>query len=702
MQFFRTLTRQLILISMILLLFLGINTYTDFAFTRSMKGKAEGLDLAGQLKSRAIYAGWLAQRIVEREVERLIPETRLSVVDEIRNEIRRYERTAEDLKKGSREREMKSVSDPEALRQLDDISKEWQEHMKPSLLSILSLPEDAQEAEARRLLRTYDGRVSLHGAKVDRLVNILVANYESDIHKFNILRLSVLGIFCISAVVIIIYTRRNIVKPIKRFARAARTLEQGDFDVRIEIRSGDEIGQFAAQFNKMVQRLKDAFDEINARSRDMLALNTASNAIVGFTQKQPLFQAICDYACQQFGFRMVWIGIIEEGSHVISPIAHAGVEDGYLEGIRICWDESPAGTGPSGRAIRTHTPQVCEDIAADPTFGPWREGALARGYRSSMALPLAGGRRVVMGVINFYSDKTGCFTPDRMELCQIFANQAAVAIENLTLIEELEAKVRKRTQELEDAKLLAESANQTKSAFLANMSHDLRTPLNAIIGFSEALSEGIYGDVRPDHREYLDYIYQSGMKLLALINEVLDLSKMESGGMELEYIECNVVDIIRNVLTIFREKVKKHRIDISTVVDEDAKIITVDQLKIKQVLLNLITDAIKAVSDGGVVRICISRADEAGEREKDGRYIRIAMEDSRTAMTEEDRARFFNPYQQLETTVDRRQNEVGLLLCRRFVELHGGRIWAEAPRRPLCGEDLTEGNRFMVLLPVRP
>jgi signal transduction histidine kinase len=200
----------------------------------------------------------------------------------------------------------------------------------------------------------------------------------------------------------------------------------------------------------------------------------------------------------------------------------------------------------------------------------------------------------------------------------------------------------------------------------------------------------------------MDYIYQSRMKLLKLINEVLDLSKMESGGMEMDYVECHISDIINNSLYIFREKVRKHRIDLSVSVADDARIVTVDELKIRQAMISLLTDSIKSVPDGGVVKICVSRADRAGQEAKDGAYVRITVEDSRRGLSDDERARFFNPYRQLETTLDRKQDDVSLLLCRRFVELHGGSVRAEAPQPSLCGDGGTEGNRFILVLPQHP
>ena len=702
MKFLRTLTRQFIAISTILLLFLCINTYSDFIFTHNMKDKAAGIDLAGQLKSRAFQIAWLSQRVVEKEAETMEPSARVVFAEDIRSEIRSYDRILKTLKEGRGELGMKAVADAEVLAQLEDVRKEWDKNMKPFLLALLAFPEEVPESEARQVLSEYDARIILHATKVDRLTSLLVVKYEEDIRTFDIFRLSVLIIFCVAAAIMILYMRQNIVRPVKSFVRAASEIERGNFDVRVEVKNRDEIGQFALQFNKMAQRLKDAFDEIRRRSENMLALNKASNAIVGITQKQLLYQSICNNARELFDLRMIWLGLVQEGNYVVRPFAHAGFEDGYLETIQIMWDDSPEGRGPSGMAIKTRTHQVVVDIEHDSIFRPWSDHAQMRGYKSSLAIPLVSARCGVMGCINFYSDKAGYFTPDKIEFCQIFANQAAVAIENLSLIEDLETKVMNRTQELEDARLLAESANMAKSAFLANMSHDLRTPLNAIIGFSEALSQGIYGELRSDHREYVGYIYESGMKLLTLINEVLDLSKMESGGMELDYGECNIGDIINNALYIFREKAKKHGIELSASIADDAKIVTVDEIKMKQVIANLLKDSLKSVPDGGTVQICACRSDGEGDAEKDGEFVRIIVEDSRRGPSDEDRAHFFYPQRQLDTTPDKRQDDVSLLLCRRFVELHGGRIWAEAARPPLCGGGIIEGNRFILILPRHP
>ena len=142
---------------------------------------------------------------------------------------------------------------------------------------------------------------------------------------------------------------------------------------------------------------------------------------------------------------------------------------------------------------------------------------------------------------------------------QVFANQAATAIENSLLIGGLEAKVRERTMELEAAKLQAEGASRAKSDFLANMSHELRTPLNSVIGFSEVLTEGLAGDVTNEQKEYIQYIWKSGKHLLSLINDILDLSKIEAGKMELALGEFDIKEFVQGSLLMFKEEAIKHK-----------------------------------------------------------------------------------------------------------------------------------------------
>lgn len=710
MNFSRTLTRQFVVISIILLLFLGINTYSDFVFTHAMKGKAAGIDLAGQLKSRTFEMAWIIERLAEKEIVDLGARESQEVQKDLSGAIAHYDRMLMNLKAGNPGLEIKPLVNPDMLQLLGMIARDWQNEMKPVLLKISALEAKTPERLRRELVFQYSGKLYAYGGHVDRLVSLLLLAYEDDIRKFDIFRLYVLGIFCAAALITIMYIRQNIVKPVRSFAHAAQEIKQGHFDVRIEVTNQDEIGQFAARFNEMAAKLKDAFQEIRTRSANILALNNASNAIVGFSEELPLYKAICSNAKDLIGFKMVWLGLLQEGSYVVRPIAHAGFEDDYLSGISITWDNTPSGLGPAGTAIRTNSPQVSNDIQSDPFFEPWRDEAAKRGYRSVMSVPLICASTAVIGVLNFYSDEQDYFTADKIELCQVYANQAAIAIENLNLLADLEAKVRKRTRELEDAKLLAESANRAKSAFLSNMSHDLRTPLNAIIGFSEAMSQGIYGEIRQDHKEYLEYIYQSGMKLLKLINEVLDLSKMETGSLELDYVECNISDILNNALYIFREKAKKHRISITVQIAEGTRSLIVDESKIKQVLVSLLSDAISATPDNGTIQIEAARvpcllagsAPGKGQNCPERDCIQITVSDSRAGMSDEERSRFFDPYKEFDTTLDRKQDNVGLLLSKRYVDLLGGRIWAEGlPGNP-SATGVPPGNRFIFVLPEQP
>ncbi len=265
-------------------------------------------------------------------------------------------------------------------------------------------------------------------------------------------------------------------------------------------------------------------------------------------------------------------------------------------------------------------------------------------------------------------------------------------------------------KKLEDAKFQAESATRTKSDFLANMSHELRTPLNAIISFSDMLRDGMAGEINEEQKDYLKDIYESGNYLLTLINDILDLSKVEAGKIELELSEFNLEELIDGSLVMFKEKAMKHNIKVKAEVEEGIGNIIADERKIKQVLFNLLSNAMKFTPDGGNVNVqarlvhC-SQSTVHGKEEficepstvnrELADFIEISVEDTGAGIAEKDIERLFKPFEQLESTFTKKYEGTGLGLSigKKIVELHGGRIWAES--------ELGKGSRFVFVIPVK-
>jgi PAS domain S-box-containing protein len=284
------------------------------------------------------------------------------------------------------------------------------------------------------------------------------------------------------------------------------------------------------------------------------------------------------------------------------------------------------------------------------------------------------------------------------------------------LTADLERRVAERTAALEAAgRELAHKnaelarANRLKSEFLANMSHELRTPLNAIIGFSEVLRDGLAGALTPQQREYADDIHTSGRHLLALINDVLDLSKIEAGSMQLEQDAVRAAPLLQSCLTLVREKALARRIELRADIDPALGTIEGDSRKVKQLVLNLLSNAVKFTAEGGRVCLSAGRVDRARIRAvqasagrliapaaADDEFVEIAVEDSGIGIAAADLGRLFEPFVQVDASLTRRHEGtgLGLALVRRLVELHGGGLAAEsAPGR---------GSRFTVWLPYRP
>jgi signal transduction histidine kinase/CheY-like chemotaxis protein len=288
-----------------------------------------------------------------------------------------------------------------------------------------------------------------------------------------------------------------------------------------------------------------------------------------------------------------------------------------------------------------------------------------------------------------------------LALFALFAGTYALIRRQLRAIEASRRALAEREAALREANAALDRANRMKSEFLASMSHELRTPLNAVIGFSEVLRDGLAGEVSEQQREYLQDILSSGTHLLALINDILDLSKVEAGRMELELDCLPVESLLHSALSIVREKAMAHRLTLDFKA-ADAGELCADARKVKQIVYNLLSNAVKFTPDGGSVTLGARRVPRqaapaaAAPPEGTREFIEIAVADSGIGISAEDQTRLFAPFTQLDSSLSRQYagTGLGLALVKGLAELHGGAVGVES----VPGK----GSTFRVWLPCRP
>jgi GAF domain-containing protein len=432
---------------------------------------------------------------------------------------------------------------------------------------------------------------------------------------------------------------------------------------------------FANQATIAIENVR-LFDE----TKESLERQTAISNVLRVISRSafdlaPVLQTLVESAARLCDADLAWLRVVENGSFTIGANYQRNDE------LRARWQGlshqmigggAPTSSSIMGRTAKEQRTFHFTDIVGEDADLAQSLGIRVTGSRSVISVPLVREDRV-LGVMILTRVDVRPFDARQVQLVETFADQAAIAIQNVRLF-----------NEIQDQSRQLEVASRHKSEFLANMSHELRTPLNAIIGFSEVLVQGLFGDVNEKQREYLNDVIGSGQHLLSLINDILDLSKIEAGRMELELSTFSFRTALQSGVTIVRERAARNGIALNVDVSDEVDEVEADERKVKQILYNLLSNAVKFTPDGGRVDVAVRR---------DNGDVRVDVQDNGIGIEDADQARIFEEFQQVGRERSREGTGLGLTLTKRFVELHGGRIWLESAPG--------QGSTFTFTLPLR-
>ncbi len=425
---------------------------------------------------------------------------------------------------------------------------------------------------------------------------------------------------------------------------------------------------------RLFQELQARTAELTRSVGELEALGEVSRAISSTLDLEVVLATIVSRANELAETDGCAIFEFDEATRAFRLRATERYPDEFVAALRAT---SPVyGEGAIGRAAATREPVQVPDVTDTDVYSSRVRDALMRaGYRSLLAVPLVSEDEVV-GALVVNRREAGAFAGRTVEMLRTFATQSALAIQNARLFSEIETK----SHELQ-------IANRHKDEFLASMSHELRTPLNAIIGFSEVMLERLFGEVNAKQEEYLHDILSSGRHLLSLINDILDLAKIEAGRMELEPADFDLPQAIDNALVLVRERAMRRGITLEQSIDPRLGEIKGDERKIKQVMLNLLSNAVKFTPEGGHIAVRAGLADGVAE---------ISVADTGVGIAPADHAAVFEEFRQVGTDYARKREGtgLGLALARKFVELHGGTIRVDS--------QLGQGATFTFTIPVTP
>jgi GAF domain-containing protein len=473
--------------------------------------------------------------------------------------------------------------------------------------------------------------------------------------------------------------RAQVTVPLMKNGEAIGTLNvlrntSGPFsDAQIEL-----LQTFADQAVIAVENVR-LFNELQTRTRELTrsvdqlrALGDVGQALSSTLDLETVLQTIVTRANQLAGTDACSVYEYDEPSKVFHFRATDNLDEEIVAVARRTW--VPMGQGVLGRMAVTREPVQVPDIGQEQAYrGPLRDLLLRTGTRALLAVPLLRDEHLIGG-LTVTRKAPGEFPSETIDLLTTFATQSALAIQNARLFREIEDKSRQ-----------LETASKHKSQFLANMSHELRTPLNAILGYTELIADRIYGEVPEKMREVLERVEKSGRHLLGLINDILDLSKIEAGQLTLGLTEYSMADVVQSAAISVGALAAEKKLALTVSIDPDLPFGHGDPRRLTQVVLNLVGNALK-FTDAGRVAVRASRVNDT---------FLVEVADTGPGIAPEDQAKIFEEFQQAETATTRAKGGtgLGLAIARRIIEMHGGRLSVQST--------LGQGSTFSFTLPVR-